>query len=83
MMAMNRGAGGEGSFSQGNSEGEVRYIFFFIFCLFPGKFLRFFFQVVEEMICIRSYGRHVQVHWWMFPSEVKECFIFLKVIWNR
>ena len=62
MMAMNRGAGGGGgSFSQGNSEGEVRFYFSFSVC-FPENFLRFFFQVVEEMICIRSYGRHVQVH---------------------
>jgi auxin response factor len=47
MMAMNRGiggGGGGGSLSQGNSEGEVwNDSFFFIFRLFPGKFLRCFF----------------------------------------
>lgn len=38
---------------------------------------------MERIICIKSYGRLVQVHWWIFHKMKNKCFISLKVIWSK
>ncbi|EEF39042.1 Auxin response factor, putative [Ricinus communis] len=45
--------------------------------------VRFLMAKEDEMICIQSYGRHVQVHWWRYQDLEREFSTFLKVTWNR
>ncbi|KAE9451879.1 hypothetical protein C3L33_16223, partial [Rhododendron williamsianum] len=36
-----------------------------------------------SVLCTKSYGRPVLVHWWTFQGLGKECSIFPKGIWNK